>query len=60
MITTAITASKNPIRVLGGSGRPLRAAPIELFERLLESMAVLEWRSEKFYVRTASLPVGNG
>ncbi len=60
MIATATTASKNPIRVLGGKSRPLRTAPIELFEVLLESMAVLEWRSAKFYVRTPSLPVGNG
>ena len=60
MIATASTASRNPIRVLGGSGRLLRTAPIELFEGLSESMAVLEGQSAKFYVRTPILPVGNG
>jgi hypothetical protein len=46
--------------VLGGRGKLLRTAPIELGDALLESMAVLDWQSAKFYVRTPSLPVGNG
>ena len=60
MIATAATASKKLIRVFGGSSRLLRTAPIELSAESLESMAVLEWRSAKFYVRSSSLPVGNG
>ena len=60
MIATATTASKNPIRVLGGSGKLLRTAPIELVAELLESMAMLEGLFTKFYVRSASLPVGKG
>jgi hypothetical protein len=60
MIATAATASKNPIRVLSGRSRLLRTAPIELVEDLLETMAVLEGRPAKFYVRTGNLPVGNG
>ena len=47
MIATAQTASKNPIMVLGGSGRLLRTAPGELIEVLLESMAVLDGRSRE-------------
>jgi hypothetical protein len=38
MITTAMTASKNPINVFGGNGRRLRMAPNELFELTVESM----------------------
>ncbi len=39
MITTAITASRNPISVFGGNGRPPRWTPIEFFEGVLGSMA---------------------
>jgi hypothetical protein len=46
--------------LLSGRGKLLRIAPIELRDALLESMAVLGWRSAKFYVRTPGLPVGNG
>jgi hypothetical protein len=60
MIATATTASKNPIRVLGGRGKLLRSAPLELVEELSEFMAVLEGRPAKVYVRSASVPVGNG
>jgi hypothetical protein len=45
---------------LGGRGRLLRDAPLELLEELSESMSVLEWLCAKFYVRTLILPVGNG
>jgi hypothetical protein len=51
MIITATTASRNPIRVFGGKGRPPRRTPIEFFEGVLGSMAsrlaVLEILREK-------------
>lgn len=59
-MTTAITASTNPARVLGGKGKLVRAAPTELCDVLFDSMGCFDWRPTKFYVRSLSQNVGFG